>query len=236
MRGQDRLGLLIAYMALIGVAGVLILSDRSAVTAAPQMPDVTTEHEVTTPEDTTPDEAPDAVPEDMILERPIPLHLRISTIGVDAPLVGVGLEADGETMEIPDQVAEVGWYDPEGLGVTPGAPGTAVLAGHVDSRRQGRGALYDLRDLQVGAHVEIDLSDGNTQRWRITDIIQYPKDVLPYDDVFVWSGPARLAVITCGGEFDRTARSYTDNIVAYAEPIEDGPISSASSGPLPPTA
>jgi len=153
-------------------------------------------------------------------ERAVPLSVRIQSISVDAPLVPVGIEADG-AMEIPQDVREIGWYDPYGeLGVVPGTAGTAVLAGHVDSRSQGRGALYDLRDLRTGSEIEIEMSDGSLQRWRITEVIQYPKDVLPYDELFVWSGPPRLAIITCGGEFDRTARSYRDNIVVYATPIE----------------
>jgi len=167
----------------------------------------------------SPERDPEPVPRPEPGPLAAPLQVRIDSIAVDAPLVRVGLEADG-AMEIPDEVAEIGWYDPDGLGVRPGSSGTAVLAGHVDSRRQGRGALYHLRDLRVDQTVEIDLEDGTTQLWRITEIIQYPKDVLPFDELFVWSGPPRLAVITCGGEFDRTARSYTDNIVAYAEPVD----------------
>jgi len=180
-------------------------------------PPVVAAPEVVTPRPATPEPEPDmdAGP------RPpaVPLQVRIGSISVDAPLVPVGLEED-DAMEIPEDVAEIGWYDPEGLGVRPGSDGTAVLAGHVDSRRQGRGALYHLRDLRVDETIEIDLGDGTTQRWRITEIVQYPKDVLPFDDLFVWSGPPRLAVITCGGEFDRTARSYSDNLVVYAEPLD----------------
>jgi len=161
---------------------------------------------------------PPPIVEPEVVTRPLPLQVRIGTIAVDAPIVAVGLEPDG-AMEIPDRVAEIGWYDPDGLGVVPGSTGTAVFAGHVDSRSQGRGALYDLRDLRVGEIVEIDLDDGTTQQWRITDVIQYPKNVLPLEDIFTWAGPSRLAFITCGGPFDRTARSYTDNIVVYAEPF-----------------
>jgi hypothetical protein len=170
------------------------------------------------PAPVAPAPAPQPEPEPEVAVRAVPLQVRIDTISVDAPVIRVGLEDDG-AMEIPEIVAEIGWYDPDELGVAPGAEGTAVLAGHVDSRSQGRGALYDLRRLTVGSVVELDLSDGTTQRWRITDVIQYPKDVLPYTELFVWSGPPRLAIITCGGSFDRTARSYTDNIVAYAEPL-----------------
>jgi len=217
MRSRGPMAMSVAGSLVLGVVGLLAFGGR----ATPELP--------AAPAPAVPDAAPVAPEEDVpgTTERALPLHIRIGSIRVDAPLVSVGLEPDG-AMEIPDRVAEIGWYDPEELGVVPGTAGTAVLAGHVDSRTQGRGALYHLRDLRVGETIELDLSDGTTQRWRITAVTQYPKDVLPYDELFVWSGPPRLAIITCGGEFDRTARSYTDNLVAYAEPLDDSPSSPAS--------
>ena len=163
--------------------------------------------------------APEAASDDSVAAG-TPLRVRIGAIAVDAPIVPVGLQDDG-AMEIPERVAEIGWYDPDGLGVEPGARGTAVLAGHVDSRSEGRGALYDLRDLRSGETIELDLADGTTQRWLITEVAQYPKDAVPLHEIFTWAGESRLAVITCGGEFDRTARSYADNIIVYAEPLQD---------------
>jgi len=207
---------LVAFVLLVASGSPLLVEPRPVVEAAPEA----VESEPA-PREPAPAPEPAPEPEPDAFVRAIPLQVRIGAISVDAPIVSVGLEDDG-AMEIPERVAEIGWYDPDDLGVAPGVTGTAVLAGHVDSRTQGRGALYDLRSLRVGETIEIDLSDGRTQRWRITDVIQYPKDVLPYDELFVWSGPPRLALITCGGEFDRTARSYTDNIVVYAEPL-DGP-------------
>ncbi len=150
--------------------------------------------------------------------RLAPLRVRVPSIGVDAPVVPVGI-LPGDVMEIPDDVDDLGWYDPDGIGVAPGLAGTAVLAGHVDSRSQGRGALYELRELAVGDPIEVALEDGSVQTWRVTAVVQYPKATLPYAEVFTWAGPPRLALITCGGEFDRTERSYLDNIVAYAEPV-----------------
>jgi hypothetical protein len=38
-------------------------------------------------------------------------------------------------------------------------------------------------------------------------------------DIFTFSGPSRIAVITCGGAFDRATRSYTHNVVVLAEPV-----------------
>ena len=160
-------------------------------------------------------------PEPELAPPPLPLTMRIDTIGVDAPLVSVGL--DGTAMEIPDDVREVGWYDPDDLGVRPGTTGTAVFASHVDSRTQGRGVLFELRRMRVGETIEIDLEDGTTQTWVVTEVAQIPKVAMPLNEIFTWAGPPRTVIITCGGEFDRSARSYVDNIVVYAEPLDGAP-------------
>ena len=220
MRLPDPLGAFVAGGAIIGVLGLSFL-----VGPAPAVLDVVVPVEAAVeapPTAPAPRQEPEAPVESDVTVTAIPLQVRIGTISVDAPIVPVGLEEDG-AMEIPDRAAEIGWYDPDGLGVRPGATGTAVFAGHVDSRSQGRGALYHLRDLQVGEIIEVDLDDGSVQRWLVTELNQYPKDVLPLTEVFTWAGPPRLVVITCGGEFDRTARSYTDNIVVYAELLEPSP-------------
>jgi sortase (surface protein transpeptidase) len=143
-----------------------------------------------------------------------PDRIAIPTIGVDAQVVAVGLEDDG-TMEIPVDVATIGWFEP---GVRPGQPGTAVLAGHVDSRTQGRGAFFDLRDLDVEDVVVTTGEDGQPQEWRVVARTRFLKDELPTADLFTREGDPRLVLITCGGAFDATARSYTDNIVVYAVP------------------
>jgi len=217
---RDQLGAFVAGSAIVGVIGLSLIIGPEV---GRVIPDVSSDVPVVAP--LAPQPAPDPRPEPAepaIPVRAVPLQVRIGSISVDAPIVPVGLEDDG-AMEIPHRVAEIGWYDPDSLGVSPGETGTAVFAGHVDSRSQGRGALYNLRDLRVGEIIEVDLDDGSLQRWLITDVVQYPKDVLPLEEVFTWAGPSRLVLITCGGEFDRTVRSYTDNLVVYAEPMDASP-------------
>jgi sortase (surface protein transpeptidase) len=143
----------------------------------------------------------------------VPTRLRIPAIDADAPLDPVGLEPTGG-MEIPDDVSRVGWY---ALGVAPGQPGSAVLAGHVDSRTQGPGVLFRLRELDVDDEIVIEAA-GEEQRWRVVARTSYPKQALPLEDIFAWDGPARLAVITCGGEFDADLGAYEENIVVHAVP------------------
>lgn len=145
-----------------------------------------------------------------------PVRIRIDAIGVDASVVPVGLEAGGE-MEIPQDIQTVGWYEP---GIAPGAAGTAVLAGHVDSRRQGRGAFFDLRALDIDDVISVDHRAGEVTHWRVTGRTTYPKQELPIADIFTRFGPTRLVLITCGGSFDSDTRHYTENVVVYTQPAD----------------
>lgn len=146
-----------------------------------------------------------------------PHHIQIDAIDVDHPIINVGINDDG-TMEIPHDVNELGWYEP---GVMPGEYGSSVIAGHVDSREQGPGAFFDLRYLEAEDEIIITDEEGVAQTWIVNRITRYDKDEAPLEELFRWDGPTRdLVLITCGGEFDQTARSYQDNIVVYGSLVE----------------
>jgi hypothetical protein len=185
-----------------GTIGEVPATGRSAAGGAAPLPAA----------DLTPPAAPAAAPDPVELAPPV--SVAIPAIGVDATAVRVGLEDDG-SMEIPEDVATVGWYE---LGVAPGEDGSAVIAGHVDSRTQGRGAFFDLRDLQVGDVAKVAHEDGTTSRWEVTGRTSYPKDEAPLPELFRRGGEPQLTLITCGGDFDAGARSYTDNVVVVLAP------------------
>ncbi len=181
---------------------------------------------------TEPDPAPQVAPDDLegaddttsAPEAPQPppppappRQLRLPSLGVEAPVVDVGLEDDGG-MEIPEDISTVGWYE---LGVSPGAAsGTAVISGHVDSHIQGRGAFWDLRRMEVDDIVEVEHADGTTSEWRVVARRSYPKEELPIRDIFTRFGEPRLVLITCDGDFDRSQRRYADNVVVYTVPVD----------------
>jgi len=146
-----------------------------------------------------------------------PVRIEIPAIGVDTAVDAVGKEASG-AMEIPEDVRRVGWYSPGG--VRPGDPGTAVIAGHVDSRTQGRGAFFDLGSLGVDDEVVVSDADGDETSWRVVARTSFDKDEIPLETIFARGAGRRLALITCGGRFDAAAGSYTDNVVVIAVPSE----------------
>lgn len=143
--------------------------------------------------------------------------IAIPSLNIRSEVVAVGLEDDG-AMQAPSGPDEVGWYQ---FGPTPGQQGNVLLAGHVDwtDRQTGRarGAVFwSLSRAPVGS--EVVVSDG------ASDYMYYVAEKYR----FAWDDPAgvsvlqptedyRLTLITCGGNFDRSTRSYNmrDVVIAY---------------------
>lgn len=147
---------------------------------------------------------------------PLPAAVRPTTVTIPAirvrsALVPLGLDRRGE-LEPPADYQRAGWYVD---GPTPGEPGPAVIAGHVDSRA-GPAVFYRLRDLRAGDRVTVGRSDGRAARFRVTEVHRYPKNGFPTQRVYGPTPDRALRLITCGGEFDASRSSYRDNVVVYA--------------------
>lgn len=145
-----------------------------------------------------------------------PVGVSVPSIDVAIPVEPVGVQDDGQ-MEIPPQAEIGGWYR---YGASPADDeGTSVIAAHVDSiASAGLGPFARLQDVEVGDPVEVNLADGTTRSFTVTEIRRSPKPSVQWEDVFVRGGGQRLVLITCGGTFDRGAQSYSDNVIVTAEP------------------
>jgi hypothetical protein len=147
--------------------------------------------------------------------RTAPTSIRIEGLGIAAPVDAVGTHPDG-TMEIPEDVRRAGWYR---HGSSPGeTSGSTVVTSHVDSEDQGPGAFFELPEVSRGDRIELE-TDHGTVAYAVTALTRYGKEELPIADLFLTSGPHRLVLITCGGDFDPATRSYAENVVVIAEPI-----------------
>lgn len=151
-------------------------------------------------------------------EQPVPVGLRIETLDVEAPVIATGVDLRTGDMEVPSNVDEVAWYR---HGPGPGGPGSAVLAAHVDLAGQGPGVFFRLPDLAPGDIVEVEMADGAVAAFVVEARTVYPKDELPVEAIFSRDGPPTLTLVTCGGGFDRSSRSYDSNVVVYATPIPE---------------
>ncbi|MDG4808235.1 class F sortase [Micromonospora sp. WMMD1120] len=145
-----------------------------------------------------------------------PVRLVIPGIDVTATVNAVGINSRTNEFEVPPSVDQIGWYR-YGPGLETDA-GSVVIAGHVDSASQGRGAFFRLRELDQGDTVTATGSDGRERRYRVVAREEYAKTEIPLDRYFARDGKPRLTLITCGGPFDAKARKYRDNIVVTAVP------------------
>ncbi len=160
-------------------------------------------------------------------DAPQPTGLRIASLGVDAPIDAYGVD-ENRQMAVPENVSDVAWYK---YGPTPGAAGSAVLAAHVDLYGQGPGVFFDLRSMDEGDAVEVLYDDGSAAQFRVVARTVYQKNALPLDTIFSRQGPPVLTLITCGGGFSRSSRTYDSNVVVYAVPMggEYAPVVGAAS-------
>lgn len=156
---------------------------------------------------------PPAAP--LVLPAAAPVSLTIPAIDVTSALSTLGRSPDG-TVEVPsleDPEAGAGWFRDS---PTPGTLGPSVILGHVDSRQFGPGVFYDLRDLQPGDTVEINRADGTVAVFAVDGVETVPKTSFPTLKVYGNIDHAGLRLITCGGDFDESARGYDDNVIAFA--------------------
>lgn len=153
-----------------------------------------------------------------------PRAMSIPTIDLDTSTIATGMTED-RNLEVPGDPQQVGWY--RGFS-EPGDPGVSVLLGHVDSRA-GPGVFFRLPEVETGARITVERSDGRPVTYEVTAVDWYPKDEFPTLDVYTSERDEVLRLITCGGEFDAERRTYLENVVVSAVPVEDtGPGSDVS--------
>ncbi|MFE7646863.1 class F sortase [Streptomyces phaeoluteigriseus] len=145
----------------------------------------------------------------------LPQRVDIPQLGVQAPVVARGLDAQGAITAPPyDQAGVVGWY---AAGVRPGAAGTALMVGHVDTETRPA-VFYALSTLEVGGTIRVVRDDGRVARFTVEEVELVQRDGFDARQAYGPREPGRaeLRLITCGGTFDRASRSYTANVIVSA--------------------
>ncbi|MFE9613242.1 class F sortase [Streptomyces sp. NPDC006012] len=146
------------------------------------------------------------------LGRSVPVRLRIPAIGVDTPLLQLGLAPDG-TVQVPPVTAHdrAGWYRNS---PTPGQVGPSVVLGHVTVGSYGDGVFRHLARLRAGEKIVAALENGTQAEFAVTRVRTVPKADFPADEVYGDVDRPELRLITCGGP--RTGDGYSDNVLVFA--------------------
>jgi sortase (surface protein transpeptidase) len=144
-----------------------------------------------------------------------PARITIPKLGVDAAIIAVGRAADG-SMDTAHNEHDVAWYK---HGAIPGAPGSAVMAGHLDTRISPEAVFYDLQKVEPGDEVTVTDKEGKTAVFRVKGKRFYHYKE-PAPEVFEATEESRLNLVTCAGEWLREEKVYTQRLVVFTEKIE----------------
>ncbi|MEV5971569.1 class F sortase [Streptomyces sp. NPDC051921] len=141
-----------------------------------------------------------------------PTRIRIPAIGVDARLTPLELDGTGALQPPPaSDPTLAGWYAD---GTAPGARGTAVVTGHVDTPA-GPAVFHRLDGLPRGTEIAVEREDGRTALFTVDVVEEHAKEGFPDDRVYGSSDRPELRLITCGGDWSRST-GYQANTVVYA--------------------
>ncbi|WP_406333174.1 class F sortase [Streptomyces sp. NBC_00203] len=146
------------------------------------------------------------------LGRSVPVRLRIPAIGVDTPVIQLGLASDG-SVQVPPITAHdrAGWYRHS---PTPGQTGPSVILAHVTVGAYGDGVFRHLARLRKGDRIMTRLENGKTAEFAVNSVRTVAKADFPADEVYGNVDRPELRLITCGGP--RTGDGYLDNVIVFA--------------------
>jgi LPXTG-site transpeptidase (sortase) family protein len=157
--------------------------------------------------------SPGARPAGRHLPRSRPLRLLIPKIFVDAPFTDLALGPTGQLEPPPpDDTNLVGWH---AKGASPGETGTAIIAGHVDTKTSAA-VFAGLSELKKGDVFSVVRADRRRASFVVDSVETFEKDDFPSRRVYADTPDAEVRLITCAGDYDRTVKDYTDNLVVFA--------------------
>ena len=142
-----------------------------------------------------------------------PTRVIIPALEVDGSVIPAGVNAENE-LDVPPDARTLVWYR---HGPSPGAPGSAVIAGHLNWRGVN-GLFANLADTPVGATITVVYDDGSEQAFTVSTVELVPKPAVSVSGVFARDGEPLLRLVTCGGEFEEAVRSYRSNVIVTAIP------------------
>lgn len=165
---------------------------------------------------------PAPTPTPAAVQYPTPAHLAIPAIGVDAPVVPLGLDADA-IPEVPAIGSDVGWYD---FSARPGQGSNVVLAGHLQLH-QVPAVFWNLDELQPGDLIQITSDSGQGFAYQVTSRRSVSSTDPDSVKVIYPTGREMLTLITCGGTWianpsQTFGGDFSSRTVVQAVPVTSG--------------
>ena len=189
----------LALVSSLGLAGLLTRCGNPQTEAAPRL----RSHVAPAPT------APAATSASTATTAATPARVAIPPIGLDDPVVALGLDQNGQIVP-PNHTVQ--WYTGSAV---PGTPGIAVIAGHVTSPKPD--VFYRLSELAPGNTFTVTDRRGVAIAFRVTRVGRSTKEELT-NDATAWGTTTdrTLVLVTCDLDSPVRDSHYEGNFIAWA--------------------
>lgn len=144
----------------------------------------------------------------------LPVRLKIPGISVDSAVESLGLASDG-TMDIPKGPDDVAWFN---LGSRPGENGSAVMAGHYGTWKNGKGSVFDnLHKLHKGDKIYVEDDNSAITTFIVRESRSYNPQADATDIFSSNDGKSHLNLVTCEGAWNKDSKSYPQRLVVFTD-------------------
>lgn len=143
----------------------------------------------------------------------IPYKIRIPAIKVDTFVERVGVARDG-TMAVPKNIWNTAWFGDGGY--SPGQPGNAVIAGHLDAPGS-QAVFWDLDKLKPGDTIVLTDRVGSSLTFVVAELKTYTLSEAPLETIFGPASQPHLNLITCSGIYNRSIGLYNKRLVVFSK-------------------
>ncbi len=144
-----------------------------------------------------------------------PLSIQLPSIKAEGFIQQVGADKNNQ-MVVPDNVHMAGWYTGS---VLPGADGLSILDGHVHGL-YAKGIFYNVSKLKTGDRFSVTFGDKSVKNFMVkkvqTTTVEEADTALYVRDNSI---AKQLNLITCGGKYDKAAKTYDARVIVVAEAI-----------------
>lgn len=138
----------------------------------------------------------------------------LPSLGVEAPIVKVGVDPAG-LMVVPKNARDVAWLDQGEIPLGPTQ--NVVMAGHINYSRRA-GSFSRIQNMKPGDIVTLSMN-GKTWQYRVQWTCLFDRQTTQAARIMGYTENPSVTLISCGGVFDRRARTHNKRVAVRAELI-----------------
>lgn len=139
-----------------------------------------------------------------------PRVVAVSKLGINAYIQRVGVDTLG-AIATPNNIHIAGWYVNS---KSPGEQGVSIIDGHVGGRYRA-GVFERIHELAAGDSITVQFDDMSWKEFAVSDVAEYAKEETARP-LFAPAEGKVLRLITCGGNYDKNARTYSHRTIVTA--------------------